>query len=246
VDQADFGLVIGSAKDLVEATARAVVDATGETAPNNFDYQDAINAAHAALEYQLGEGLAPDASVRQVAAASKKIASRIREIRNEYGTGHGRAQLPLIPAELPRTVQGLLACPDRAGGLRRDPDAGFVDSFASNDRLSAMMISPLGGETGPETIVVGADGKLYTGVASGKVLRMNPDLTDVETIANTGGRVLGLTFDGKGTLLVADAVAGLLVVDSDGTCRTLLDGGPGPQALGSSTPSWSPPAERST
>ncbi|MGC1869837.1 MAG: SMP-30/gluconolactonase/LRE family protein [Acidobacteriaceae bacterium] len=113
-----------------------------------------------------------------------------------------------------------------------EADAGFTGHFASNERMSAMSMSQLNGETGPETIVVGQDGKLYTGVISGKILRMNPDLTGIETFADTGGRVLGLAFDAAGTLLVADAQKGLLSINPDGTFRTLLDGGAGPDSLG--------------
>lgn len=48
---------------------------------------------------------------------------------------------------------------------------------------------------GAETIVVGKDGNLYTGVQGGKVLRLTPDLSDISIVAKTGGRVLGLAFD---------------------------------------------------
>jgi sugar lactone lactonase YvrE len=113
-----------------------------------------------------------------------------------------------------------------------DPDAGFTGSFADNERMSPMVVSPLNGASGPETIVTGQDGKLYTGVADGKILRLSADLSSIETVADTGGRVLGLAFDPHGTLLAADAMKGLLSVSPDGTYRTLLDGGAGPQSLG--------------
>jgi sugar lactone lactonase YvrE len=54
-------------------------------------------------------------------------------------------------------------------------------------------------------------------------LRMNPDGTDIETVANTGGRPLGLDFDGHGNLVVADAMKGLLAVGTDGSVRMLAD-----------------------
>ncbi len=113
-----------------------------------------------------------------------------------------------------------------------EPNAGYVGRFASNERMSAMVLAPLSGETGPETIVVGKDDKLYTGVMGGKILRMNPDLSGIETVADTGGRVLGLAFDAAGRLLVADAYKGLLAINPDGTYRTLIDGGAGPESVG--------------
>lgn len=112
------------------------------------------------------------------------------------------------------------------------PDAGYTGRFVKNERLSAMARSQLNGEVGPETIVVDKDHRLYTGVISGKVLRMNPDLSGIETFADTGGRVLGLAFDTTGTLLVADANKGLLAINPDGTYRILIDGSGGPESVG--------------
>jgi hypothetical protein len=113
-----------------------------------------------------------------------------------------------------------------------EANAGYTGRFASNDRLSAMVLSSMNGEVGPETIVVGKDHKLYTGVIGGKILRMNPDLSGIETFADTGGRVLGLQFDTTGNLLVADGYKGLLAINPDGTYRTLIDGGAGTESVG--------------
>ena len=76
---------------------------------------------------------------------------------------------------------------------------------------------------GPEHIEVGPDGKLYTGVLSGAILRMNPDGSGVDVVADTGGRPLGLAFDAGGRLIVADALRGLLTVQPDGAVSVLLD-----------------------
>jgi len=59
---------------------------------------------------------------------------------------------------------------------------------------------------------MGSDGKLYASVASGNILRMNPDGSGQEIFINTGGRVLGFDFDRPGNLIAADAVKGLLAV----------------------------------
>ena len=67
------------------------------------------------------------------------------------------------------------------------------------------------------------DGKLYAAVASGNILRMNPDGTSQELFANTGGRVLGFDFDAAGNLIAADAVKGLLAVGPDRKITLLTD-----------------------
>ncbi|MFE6281007.1 SMP-30/gluconolactonase/LRE family protein [Streptomyces sp. NPDC057877] len=86
------------------------------------------------------------------------------------------------------------------------------------------------GGRGPEDVVTDARGRVLTGVEDGRILRLD-GLTDpgprgprVELLADTGGRPLGLEPLPDGTLLVCDAVRGLLNVDlTDGRVRVLAD-----------------------
>jgi sugar lactone lactonase YvrE len=98
---------------------------------------------------------------------------------------------------------------------------GYTGPHAVNTKLANLKTIDLKGEVGPEHIVIAADGKLYTTVASGNILRMNPDGTAQEVFANTGGRVLGFDFDAQGNLVAADAV-NLLSIAPDGKTTTLL------------------------
>ncbi|MGW6119095.1 SMP-30/gluconolactonase/LRE family protein [Nocardia sp. NPDC055165] len=63
---------------------------------------------------------------------------------------------------------------------------------------------------GPEDVVLGADGLVYTGIADGRILRVDIATEGVEVVANTGGRPLGLCAVGDGSLLICDAHRGLL------------------------------------
>lgn len=92
--------------------------------------------------------------------------------------------------------------------------------YAVNRRLTAMARLP--GE-GPEDIAFDDRGRLYSGLEDGRIVRMQADGAEVEIFAHTNGRPLGLKFDGKGNLLVADADKGLLAVAADGTVRVLVD-----------------------
>jgi sugar lactone lactonase YvrE len=100
---------------------------------------------------------------------------------------------------------------------------GYTGPHEVNERLARLNLISLGTEAGPEHIVLARDGKLYAAVASGRVLRMNPDGTAQEVFADTGGRVLGFDFDRAGNLIAADAIKGLLAISPDGRIRLLAD-----------------------
>ena len=100
---------------------------------------------------------------------------------------------------------------------------GYVGPHTVNEKLARLNLIPLGGEDGPEHIVLARDGKLYTTVLSGNILRMHPDGSAREVFANTGGRVLGFDFDAAGNLIAADAIKGLLSISPDRKITVLTD-----------------------
>jgi sugar lactone lactonase YvrE len=100
---------------------------------------------------------------------------------------------------------------------------GYVGPHAPNTKLAGLTLIPLGAESGPEHVLLGRDGKLYAAMASGKVVRMQPDGSGQEVVADTGGRVLGFDFDAAGQLIAADAMKGLLSVAPDGKVTVLTD-----------------------
>jgi hypothetical protein len=100
---------------------------------------------------------------------------------------------------------------------------GYTGVHAVNTKLSQLQMIDLKGEIGPEHIAFGPDGKLYTTVASGNILRMSADGTAQEVFVNTGGRVLGFDFDKAGNLIAADANKGLLSIAPDRKVTVLTD-----------------------
>ncbi len=102
-------------------------------------------------------------------------------------------------------------------------EPGYVGPHAANTRLAQLQKIALQGEVGPEHVVMGPDGKLYTTVLSGNILRMDPDGKNQQVFANTGGRVLGFDFDATGHLIAADAMKGLLSIAPDGKVTLLSD-----------------------
>lgn len=102
------------------------------------------------------------------------------------------------------------------------PQPGFTGAFAPNTRLANLQLVDTGSETGPEHIALGPDGKLYAAMTSGNLLRMDPDGSNQEVFANTGGRVLGFDFDAQGRMIAGDAMKGLFAIAAADKQMTLL------------------------
>lgn len=90
---------------------------------------------------------------------------------------------------------------------------GFTGRYAKNDLLSKAELYPLAGGLGPEDTALGIDGRIYTGLADGSIVRFSSKNDGIiETIINTGGRPLGLQFHNN-RLYIADAYKGLIYID---------------------------------
>lgn len=75
----------------------------------------------------------------------------------------------------------------------------------------------------PEDVVVDADGNVWTGLDDGRLLRVASDGAEVQVVADTGGRPLGLAVCRDGRLLICDSQRGLLRCDpSTGEIETLV------------------------
>lgn len=80
--------------------------------------------------------------------------------------------------------------------------------------------------TGPEDVLVDEHARILTGVEDGRILRIDADGRRIDTLADTGGRPLGLEWLPDATLLVCDAHRGLLRVDlTDGSVTTWIAAG---------------------
>jgi sugar lactone lactonase YvrE len=86
----------------------------------------------------------------------------------------------------------------------------------------AYTLIPLPGE-GPEDVVAGPDGMIYTGLLDGRILAVAADDGAVREVANTGGRPLGLEATVDGRLLICDSPNGLIELDLEtGVLKTLV------------------------
>lgn len=96
----DRSLILGQAKELAESVARVIITERGDVAPAGMDFCDAIDNAHRVLERQPGPDLSHDPELRAVVQGAKKIVRGLREIRNSFGSGHGRAREPVVELEM--------------------------------------------------------------------------------------------------------------------------------------------------
>jgi sugar lactone lactonase YvrE len=67
--------------------------------------------------------------------------------------------------------------------------------------------------TGPEDVLVDSEDRLVTGLADGSILRLSQDGQHLQRLANTNGRPLGIEQYPDGSLIICDAIRGLLRCD---------------------------------
>lgn len=112
----------------------------------------------------------------------------------------------------------------------RPPDAPpLAGPYAPNEDLRGAERLAAGRLRGPEDVAVDARGRIIAGADDGRLVRIafGADGERVDTLADTGGRPLGLDFAPDGALIVADARRGLLAVSPEGTVRVLAAGAAG-------------------
>ena len=94
--------------------------------------------------------------------------------------------------------------------------------LSTTERLSlGTGTSSAGAGFGPEDVALDTEGRIYAGLDDGRIMRLQANGTKPEVFSNTHGRPLGLAFDPDGSLIVADAIKGLLSIDRDGAVTVL-------------------------
>ncbi|MEN8851471.1 MAG: SMP-30/gluconolactonase/LRE family protein [Glaciecola sp.] len=107
-----------------------------------------------------------------------------------------------------------------------DPPQALEGVYAKNNRLDALIPILLNQGNGPEDMALGPDGMIYTAYENGDIVLFDPTVADinltVKLVNNTQGRPLGLHFNAQGDLIIADAIKGLLKMDSSGRISILV------------------------
>jgi len=114
----------------------------------------------------------------------------------------------------------LLKSPIDPVAYNAPPKPILTGVLTPNERLQNAELLAKGQVDSPEEIAADENGILYFGTPAGTISRFLPNGV-IETFASTGGRSLGMKFDSKGNLIVADAYKGLLSVDRKGAVNVL-------------------------
>jgi sugar lactone lactonase YvrE len=94
--------------------------------------------------------------------------------------------------------------------------------LATTERLPLVTGTPIAGAGfGPEDVALDSEGRIYSGLDDGRIMRLQADGSKPELFSNTHGRPLGFAFDPTGNLIVADAIKGLLSIARDGAITVL-------------------------
>lgn len=96
----DLPLVVGTAKELVETIAKVVLDAHGQTVASNADLNAVLTSVHKVLDRLPARGAAANPPIRDIVQGAKTIIAQLPELRNRFGTGHGRVISPQVDQEL--------------------------------------------------------------------------------------------------------------------------------------------------
>lgn len=89
----DPGALLGSAKDLLESTAKFVLEEVGMPASRNATFDAIWHLARerlGVLPQQIDAGLPGATEIRTVLQSSWRIAEQVNSLRNLQGAGHGR------------------------------------------------------------------------------------------------------------------------------------------------------------
>ncbi len=169
-----------------------------------------IRGVRRAMRARRAEGAEHDEVWQAVVAANADFAAYRERTERD---------IPVVVLE-PRDGEPPHPRPDMAA-WQPPADPGLVGRFAENDRLAAAELWPVPGR-GPEDVVVDADGRVYTGLEDGRIVRFPARGGSAEVVADTGGRPLGLEIGPDGRLVVCDARRGLLRLAPGGGVTPLV------------------------
>jgi Abortive infection C-terminus len=110
--ESDPGQAIGSAKELLETVGKQILDHYGQNTQQSSDMPKLMSSAFKCLklsEEDIPQSVRGAEAIKKVFAGLNQVASGTAELRNLYGTGHGRSRKGGASARHARLVIGAAA-----------------------------------------------------------------------------------------------------------------------------------------
>lgn len=96
----------------------------------------------------------------------------------------------------------------------------LAGDYQPNEKLASVERLQVGHHN-PEGVAIDGEGRIYTGLEDGRIMRLKPDGSGPEVFARMDGRPLGMEFDGAGQLIIAGGDKGLLSMSREGQLTVL-------------------------
>ncbi|MPZ47725.1 MAG: hypothetical protein GEU75_00135 [Dehalococcoidia bacterium] len=101
----DAALLIGTAKELLESTARYVLEELGQEIRDNIDFDSLLYLARDRLDIHPARYKDPsEKTLQQIFQSLWSVAETVNQLRREAGTGHGGTDPSTIPSYAARSV----------------------------------------------------------------------------------------------------------------------------------------------
>lgn len=214
-EASDSALVVGSAKELCEVVAKIVLSERGELPGSSEDFPALVNRCHKLLGAQPGQELATDDATRQIAQGLKSLVLGLGNLRNNLGTGHGRAvpsaaitehaDLSFAAADIwchwaLRRLGPLIV--GTVSAIVRDLDEGKI--FRSGDLAGRLEAADLQNQSQEDQRRLGI-AVARRALRGTFVVHSDGFALEGKTTAYQEGLVVGLLFDADGRLLLPES-----------------------------------------
>lgn len=119
------------------------------------------------------------------------------------------------------TYLTLYPVPIEPGAWTPPADPGLTGKYAPNEKLRE--VQKKGDCPKCEDIAIDDQGNVFASADDGRIIVFNADFSKQRTLANTGGRPLGMAIDALNNIFVADAHKGILMITPKGKVKVLTD-----------------------
>lgn len=109
----DTDLAIGTAKELIETACKSILTKHGETIDSNWNLGQLTKRTYSILDFKSKKASNPEKAencIKQVLQGATTMINGIAELRNAYGTGHGKvADFKVLEPKYAKLIVGIVS-----------------------------------------------------------------------------------------------------------------------------------------